>query len=329
MKEQNRIEQERAMQRSRPLSEKIEESKRILRLAADMSKEYYGKPLMLSYSGGKDSSVLLHLAETTLGTDEFEVQTSHTSLDAPETVYFYRKEFKRLNEKGVKTTVHMPKDKNGNHLTMWNLIVMKQTLPTRVRRVCCEYLKENSTPNRLTALGVRESESAGRQGRDIFVTNATNFKKQRYFSYEHAEEVFQESQEIQDENWDCQMITDMKKKGNALVNAIYWWSDNDVWDYIHQENIEVNPLYEKYGLKRIGCIGCPMTSISQIKREFELYPKYEMAYKNAIKKMLEARKASGKGDLGGKWKDVDSTFDWWLKKSKYEVEGQMSLFEEE
>lgn len=67
MKEQSRIEQERAMQRSRPLSEKIEESKKILRLAADMSREYYGEPLMLSYSGGKDSSVLLHLAETTLG----------------------------------------------------------------------------------------------------------------------------------------------------------------------------------------------------------------------------------------------------------------------
>ena len=39
------------------LSEKIEESKKILRLAADMSKAYYGQPLIIAYSGGKDSQV--------------------------------------------------------------------------------------------------------------------------------------------------------------------------------------------------------------------------------------------------------------------------------
>jgi phosphoadenosine phosphosulfate reductase len=176
MKEQNRIEQERAMQRSRPLSEKIEESKRILRLAADMSREYYGEPLILNYSGGKDSDVMLHIAESCLASDKFEVQNSHTSVDYPPTVKHIREVFTRLNSKGIKTTINYPKDENGNHITMWNLIVKKQMPPHRRLRYCCEVLKEQSTPNRLCALGVREDESKNREGRDIFALETAKYR---------------------------------------------------------------------------------------------------------------------------------------------------------
>ena len=78
------------------LEEKIAKAGKTLRLAADMSKEYYGKPLVVTYSGGKDSDVLLHLAEKNLNPDEFEVVNSHTSVDAPETVYHIREVFKRI-----------------------------------------------------------------------------------------------------------------------------------------------------------------------------------------------------------------------------------------
>ena len=78
------------------LDELIERSKKILTLAADMSKTYYGKPLIITYSGGKDSDVLLHLAESCLKPDEFEVLNSHTTVDAPETVYHIRETFERL-----------------------------------------------------------------------------------------------------------------------------------------------------------------------------------------------------------------------------------------
>lgn len=67
--------------------EKIEKARRTLRLAADMSQTYYNAPLILTYSGGKDSDCLLHLAETTLKPSEFEVLNSHTTIDPPEVVY--------------------------------------------------------------------------------------------------------------------------------------------------------------------------------------------------------------------------------------------------
>ena len=163
------------------LSEKIKKAKRALKLAADMSKEYYGEPLICTYSGGKDSDVLLHLAESCLDVSEFEVLNSHTTVDAPETVIHIRETFKRLNDKGIKTTIHYPKDKDGNAISMWNLIPKKKIPPTRLQRYCCAVLKETSTPNRIAALGVRAAESTGRLGRDTFSTRGGTLKEAIFF----------------------------------------------------------------------------------------------------------------------------------------------------
>ena len=133
-----------------------------------MSKTYYGNPLIITYSGGKDSDVLLHLAESCLEKDDFEVLHSHTSVDAPETVYHIREVFKRLNESGIKATIRYSYDESGKRITMWNLIPEKQIPPTRLARYCCSTLKETGTPNRIAALGVRSDESTKRQGRDVF-----------------------------------------------------------------------------------------------------------------------------------------------------------------
>lgn len=54
--------------------------------AARLSEHRYKKPLMVTYSGGKDSQVLVALAER--AGINFEVVNSHTTADAPETVYF-------------------------------------------------------------------------------------------------------------------------------------------------------------------------------------------------------------------------------------------------
>lgn len=129
-----------------------------------MSNAYYGKPLVICYSGGKDSDVLVRLAEECLGTD-FEVLNSHTTVDAPQTVKHIEKVFKRLNEKGIKTIY---KNRFPVKHTMWELIEKKKIPPTRVVRYCCAVLKETGTKNRIAALGVREDESTGRQGRGAF-----------------------------------------------------------------------------------------------------------------------------------------------------------------
>ena len=68
--------------------------------AARLSEHRYKKPLMVTYSGGKDSQVLVALAER--AGINFEVVNSHTTADAPETVYFIREQFKAMEERGIK-----------------------------------------------------------------------------------------------------------------------------------------------------------------------------------------------------------------------------------
>lgn len=152
------------------LEEKVAQAERALVLAADMSKSYYGEKLVLTYSGGKDSDVMLHLAVNCLKPDDFEVINSHTSVDAPQTVKHIRKVFDALEEKGVQATIHIPRDENGKQISMRSLILQMKYPPTRTARYCCKILKETSVPNRLCALGVRGAESTNRKGRDIFAT---------------------------------------------------------------------------------------------------------------------------------------------------------------
>ena len=59
-----------------------------LQTAAHMSEKIYHKPLLVTTSGGKDSSVCVALAER--AGIEFEVMHNHTTADAPETIYFVR-----------------------------------------------------------------------------------------------------------------------------------------------------------------------------------------------------------------------------------------------
>ena len=163
------------------LDEKIAKAKKALRLAAEMSETYYKNPLIVTYSGGKDSDVLLNLAESCLKPTQFEVLNSHTTVDAPETVRHIRETFKRLDAAGVKTTIDYHVQEDGTRLTMWNLIPKKLMPPTRIVRYCCQVLKETGTPNRLCALGVRAAESTKRQGRDTFSTRGGHIQRRKVF----------------------------------------------------------------------------------------------------------------------------------------------------
>lgn len=180
------------------LEEKIKRSKEILKLASEMSKYYYHKPLIITYSGGKDSDVMLQLARECLDKDGFEVLNSHTTLDAPETVYYIRDKFKELEADGVKATISYPRFADGSYKSIWALIERRQIPPTRLARYCCKELKETSTPNRFVAVGVRSAESAGRRGRDVFSTRGAT-KYEAYYYYSHVKEVFETAKEKQRE----------------------------------------------------------------------------------------------------------------------------------
>ena len=318
------------------LQEKIEQSYKILKLAAEMSKEYYKKPLIITYSGGKDSDVIVQLAIECLEPNDFEVLNSHTTLDAPETVYYIRDKFKELNELGIKTTIQYPRKKDGSFNSIWRMIEEKQIPPTRLARYCCAELKETSTPNRFIATGVRSEESAGRRNRDYFATRGRTKKKSNYYSYDHTLEVFEDDKARRNEGgveaneigvYDCYLITQAKQNKDLICNPIYKWIHREVWEFIEDRKMKYNPLYDK-GFTRVGCIGCPLASNQVI--ELEMYPKYKQNFINAFERMLKRRREAGKNDLTDKsglhkWDSGEAVYKWWVNDTS--IEGQTTIYD--
>ena len=279
-----------------------------LKMGAQASEMYYHAPLIICYSGGKDSEVLLQLAISS--GIKFEVLHNHTTADAPETVYHISRTFQRLEERGIKCTREYPTYKC-KPVTMWSLIPMKKIPPTRLIRYCCEVLKEQGGKNRAIATGVRWGESRARSKRGIYedvtrkvenkiIINNDNDEKRRWFER-------------------CEL------KASVIINPIIDWTDADVWDYISDNKIEYNPLYCE-GWKRVGCVGCPMAGKSRY-AEFRRYPRFKQMYIHAFDRMLEARTAAGKDNRT--WRNGYDVFRWWMEENHLQEEFGEEFYESE
>ena len=281
-----------------------------LRQAAQMSEMLYEAPLVITVSGGKDSSVILELARRS--GIPFEVCHNHTTADAPETVRFVRSEFKRMEELGIKCFLRLPEEK-GERTSMWKMIPTKMIPPTRIQRYCCSVLKENSNKGRYIATGVRWAESvkrkknrsvheivANKRENSVLMLNMDNDENRRLFET-------------------CQL------KGQRICNPIIDWTDDDVWDFLKDSKVPINPLYAE-GFSRVGCVGCPLAGKKRYK-EFARYPKFKQMYISAFDRMTEERKKRGRTNLAtSSWEDGISVFHWWMEDGV--LPGQIDLLED-
>ena len=112
------------------------------------------RPYWLSFSGGKDSVVILALAK--MAGVNYEAVYNVTSVDPPELVKFIKEKYPDVRR-------DIPHDKDGKPVTMWSLLRNRCTPPTRIMRYCCEKLKESSGNGTVTITGVRWAESENRK----------------------------------------------------------------------------------------------------------------------------------------------------------------------
>lgn len=266
----------------------------------------------LAFSGGKDSVCIKALAD--MAGVKYDAHYSVTSVDPPELVAFIRDKYPDVSR-------DIPHDKDGKPITMWNLIPKKKMPPTRLARYCCAVLKESAGKGRITVTGVRWAESLRRKENQgvILLREASKDFKDNPNLYINS----QGGVVLNDDNDENRRTVEhCYRTRKTLLNPIVDWTDEDVWEFIKIYNVPYCELYDK-GYKRLGCIGCPMSTTAEA--ELERYPKYKKAYIRAFDKMLE------NFNCKQGWKNGEAVMDWWLgKKPKpKELEGQINIFEQE
>ena len=277
-----------------------------IKIASEMSLYHYKKPLVCTYSGGKDSDVLLELFKRS--GIPFEVHNSHTTADAPQTVRHIREVFQKLELEGIKCEIEMPIYK-GEPTSMWKLIPEKLMPPTRLVRYCCSVLKETGCANRYIATGVRWDESTARMQREEFEKIANKKKDKEKFTIIML---------MNDNDKRRRMNELCMQQNKMVVNPIIDWTHRDAWEYINSEKIETCELYQ-CGYDRVGYIGCPMAGKKR-HREFEDFPEYKKLYIHAFERMLKERERRGKENT---WKTGEDVFAWWIGDEN--VPGQMHI----
>lgn len=261
---------------------------------------------ILAYSGGKDSDCIKILAR--LAGVKFEAVHNLTTADAPETMQYIKSQ--------PDVRINWARDKNGKHITLWNLIETNG-LPTRIHRFCCNKLKEQTNQGRLHITGVRKAESGNRKRDGGLVKILGKPKTTEKLAQDMGVDYSKPRESgliLNDDNAESRrMVEQCYRTRKTLVNPILDWTDEDVWEFLKHYGCEGNPLY-KCGYSRVGCIGCPMAGRKKRIEQLERYPKYEQAYFRATERMLKRRIAQGK-ELPLAWGDgkPETVRKWWLE----------------
>ena len=222
------------------LQRKVDRAVKLIQSAGKVAKEH-GQPLEICYSGGKDSDVILELAK--MSGIEYRAIYKNTTIDPPGTI-------KHAQENGVEMA--RPK-------MTFRQIIEKRGIPGRLRRFCCEVLKEYKISD-YAVVGVRRDESVAR--------------KERYHEPEQ-----------------CRVYNNKEKA--RLYYPLLEFTAKDVAEFIAERGIKCHPLYyDEEGNfhveRRLGCMGCPLVTPKQRIKEFAEHPGMVRLYVHAAQKFFNA-----------------------------------------
>ena len=183
-----------------------------------------------SFSGGKDSQVVLDLVSRVIPSQEFVVTYSDTGYELPTSLALYKKVETLYKEKYPDLKFYLSKN-HQDVLFYWD----QMDSPSRIHRWCCAVMK--------TAPLYRLLKDLNGTGKQPYVMA---------FEGVRAEES--------DKRASYGRIGKGVKHNNVLnVRPIFDWSATEVWLYLLLNNLPINEAYRK-GLSRVGCVVCPLSS---------------------------------------------------------------------
>ena len=183
-----------------------------------------------SFSGGKDSQVVLDLVARVIPSDDLIVIYSDTGYELPPSLSYYKEIECYYKETHPNLTFYLSKN-HQDVLYYWD----KMGAPSRMHRWCCGVMKTAPLYRLL-----KKISGTGKQ------PNVVAFEGVR------AEESEKRSE--------YERIGVGVKHNNVLnVRPIFEWSSTEVYLYILLHELPMNEAYRK-GVARVGCSICPFSS---------------------------------------------------------------------
>lgn len=237
----------------------------------------------LAFSGGKDSQALYHIAE--LAGVKFDAHMNLTSVDPPEVIRFVKQAYPEV-------------DLIKPNKSIYQIAIEKQILPTMRVRWCCAEYKELSGAGRVTLIGIRHQESSRRAKRNEVEISNRKFSGtleglDEYRQELKAKRAIRKSKKygVNITNADQeQTLGCISGKESVLISPIIHWTEEDVWEFLNKVmEVPHCSLYDE-GWRRLGCIGCPMSSSKQKQIENIRYPHVKRNWIKAIKAIRGGQK---------------------------------------
>ena len=227
-----------------------------------------------SFSGGKDSQVMLDLVTRVIPSEDIVVVYSDTGYELPTSLKLYTDITSFYKKKYPDITFFIAKN-HDKVLNYWD----KLGSPSNVHRWCCgvmktaplyrllkDYSKLGRQPHVLSFIGTRAEESIRRA------------------SYQ-------------------KIAKDAKHTNVVNVSPILEWNTTEVWLYLLLNGLDVNIAYRK-GLGRVGCIICPFGSDWNDYLCNRIFPNTALPFLNKIR-MITKKKGVKDIDTyikSGNWK---------------------------
>ena len=183
---------------------------------------------LASFSGGKDSQVVLDLCTRAIPPQDFEVIYSDTGYELPPSLSLYKEITAYYQSLYPELKFSVAKN-HASVLSYWDKI----GTPSDTHRWCCAVMKtgplyrmlktsDNKQARVLTFDGVRAEESTRRSGYNRIGKGV---------------------------------------KHSTVINAspILYWNATEIFLYLFKYNLPINPAYRQ-GMTRVGCLICPFSS---------------------------------------------------------------------
>ena len=233
--------------------------------------EFEEEKIVVSFSGGKDSTVTADIAVKALSNPSLVHIFGNTTLEFPSTVA-YAERYRENHPQAIFLTAK-------NEEQVFYDVCEDIGPPARMMRWCCSMFKTGPITRVINSLyrnqqiltfyGIRKSESVSRSKYNRVEDDAESVKIQQ----------------------------------QTVASPIFFWKDIDIWLYMLSENVDFNDAY-RLGYDRVGCWCCPNNNQRAQFLSRIYMPEQSKKWRNFL---IDFAKKIGKEDAEvyvdtGKWK---------------------------